>query len=155
MLGQELMQEQMQEPRRTTASWLVQLPFLNSPGLPASGWYSPQWVRPSHVNHQSSKCWTDMLTGQSDGDITSSQVCLCLCQVDKNSDNPSIILALDEKHLNADYCFRRLRAPHAWNGMETQWMYSRSEQCTHALHIWIKGMDRLLKVHFSEFIVVA
>lgn len=89
-----------------------QLLFLNSPGLPASGWYSPQWVRPSRINQQSSRCRTDMLTGQSDGDIPSSQVCLGLCQVDKDSDSPSIILASDGKHLNADYCFQRLRAQH-------------------------------------------
>lgn len=35
----------------TWSSWPAQPPIINNPGLPAQGWYHPQLVRPSHINH--------------------------------------------------------------------------------------------------------
>lgn len=47
-------------------TWL-QLLFLYNPGPCAQGWYRTQWPEPSHINHQSRQCPTDMPTDQSDG----------------------------------------------------------------------------------------
>lgn len=70
---------------------MVSLSYLSPFGLSHLPWEgSVEWAGPSHISQQLGKCPTDMPSGQSGGssstEITSSQVCLGLCRVDKNHD---------------------------------------------------------------------
>lgn len=47
---------------------------LNLLSYATQGWHHPLWVRPIQVNHQLRKCTTDLPTGQSSGQIFSTEV---------------------------------------------------------------------------------
>ncbi|XP_050007166.1 pumilio homolog 1 isoform X21 [Alexandromys fortis] len=54
---------------RNAACWLGLLSLIaysTQDHLPAQGWYQPQWAGSSLISHQSTKCITVLLTGQSD-----------------------------------------------------------------------------------------
>ncbi|XP_075801369.1 pumilio homolog 1 isoform X26 [Microtus pennsylvanicus] len=62
---------------RNAACWLGLLSLIaysTQDHLPAQGWYQPQWAGSSLISHQSTKCITVLLTGQSGGGIFSIEV---------------------------------------------------------------------------------
>lgn len=68
---------------------LFQLPFLSSPGPHVQGQYGPQWAGPSYINQQLRQCLTNMTTGHSYGNSSSTEVASFLvCKID-SGDQPS------------------------------------------------------------------
>lgn len=63
----------------------IHLPFLQSPGSAAHSWYYPQHTSLPHINQQSKKCSTHMITnwGNPSAVVSSSYVCPV-----KNKTNP-------------------------------------------------------------------